>query len=167
MTSTQNKKITVDIRESLDAVVYYFNGEIDSEFDTLKMTPVRKKIIIFDLEHIININSLGIKQWISFVKKFSGIGELIFRKCSIPVIDQLNMIPSVIGAGKIESFFAPYFCDCSGEIAICISFEEYRDTLARGDIPEFKCKHCGGALTFDDIGESYFKFAKDMLNNAG
>ena len=79
------------------------------------------------------------------------------------MIDQINMVPECLGSGYVESFYAPYFCDCGEEVNQLITIRDSRDMLVSLQAPQFKCAACGRNLEFDALEESYFQFISGNL----
>ena len=153
--------LKIQITESEQSVVYLFNGDVDENFRHQEVPRIEKPSIIFELSSIRNFNSCGIREWIYFVRDMGKLGNLIFKECSVTVIDQVNMVPDSLGGGAIESFFAPYYCETHGEVNRLISVAEHLTNLTKSISPQFNCD-CGKALEFDALEESYFLFTKNL-----
>jgi hypothetical protein len=157
-------KLDVEIKEEDQKVTYTFNGDVDENFKQTNLPRISAQTIIFELEHVDNFNSCGIREWIYLIKDFSKLGKLIFRNCSINMIDQVNMVPDSANGAKIESFFAPYYCEtetCEGEVNRMIVVENNIDDLTSGKAPEFTCEKCSKPLDFDALEGSYFLFIEN------
>src|SRR5690242_2964167 len=67
--------------------------------------------MILDLGGVTRINSPGVREWIAFV---NGLNDrkikVVLEKCSVPFVNQLNMISNFRGKGQVVSVYAPYFC---------------------------------------------------------
>jgi len=163
--SIQFGNLNIKITKSDKEVVFLFTGDVDENFKQEDVPRIESETIIFELAGIDNFNSCGIREWIYLVKDFSNLGKLIFRNCSVTMIDQINMVPDSIGNAVIESFYAPYFCEsesCCGEINRLIGVNDHKESLKERSAPEFKCDSCEKQLDFDALEESYFLF----LDNA-
>jgi len=160
-------KLTITIVERDGEVTYYFSGFVDEQFRHKDVPRITKSKIVFDLEGITHFNSCGIREWIYLVRDISQLGKLHYRKCSVAVIDQINMVPDTLGKGVIESFFAPYFCPCSGEVNRLIQVQNFASQVESGKAPAFNCDSCGQPLEFDALEESYFLFASPTVSKAG
>ncbi|MCX6105164.1 MAG: hypothetical protein NTY08_04940 [Proteobacteria bacterium] len=158
--------LTIDIQQTANEVVYKFVGEVDEHFRQKDVPRVKKANITFVLEDIATFNSCGIREWIYLVRDISELGALKFTKCSVAMIDQINMVPDSIGKGTVDSFFAPYYCNCGGEVNRLINVGDCLPLLLRKNAPEFKCEECGNKLEFDALEESYFLFAEAALPEA-
>jgi len=159
--------LEIDIVESDENVVYTFKGDIDENFRQQDVPRIEKNEIIFELGEVLNFNSCGIREWIFLVREIGSCGTLIFRNCSVTMIDQINMVPDSLGVGIIESFFAPYYCDSHGEVNQAIKMDEYLTEIQQKHAPDFKCDQCGEALEFDALEESYFLFADTGMKSVG
>lgn len=149
-----------------EGVVYTFEGVIDENFNHEKVPVDRNQPVILQLSGIQKLNSVGVREWILLMRKISKSPEqsVIFRECSIELVDQINMIPEVLAGATVESFQAPYFCDCGNESSKLLISED----ICAGDgtfnaPPEFDCE-CGSKLEFDAIEECYFQFLIPRIN---
>lgn len=152
--------LSIEIKQTADEVVYRFVGDVDEHFRQKDVPRIRKAKITFILEDINNFNSCGIREWIYLIRDVGEMGKLTFTKCSVTMIDQINMVPDSLGKGRVESFFAPYFCETHNEANRLIGVAENLQELEMKQAPEFKCEKCGEALQFDALEESYFLFAE-------
>jgi hypothetical protein len=159
-------KLSIEIKETKDEVVYRFLGDVDEHFRQKDLPRIRKPIITFVLEEVQTFNSCGIREWIFLVRDISQCGSLRFTRCSVAMIDQINMVPESLGSGSVESFFAPYYCACRGEINRFIEVAPNLGELKAKQAPTFACEKCGKDLEFDALEESYFLFAEGTLSKA-
>lgn len=155
--------LSIEIKQTGDEVVYRFVGDVDEHFRQKDVPRIKKGKITFILEEINNFNSCGIREWIYLIRDVGELGALEFRKCSVTMIDQINMVPDSLGKGQVESFFAPYFCESHGEVNRLISVHEHVGELQGKQAPEFRCDKCNEALQFDALEESYFLFAEGAV----
>lgn len=158
--------LSIEIKETKDEVVYRFVGDVDENFRQKEVPRIKKANITFVLEDVETFNSCGIREWIFLVRDISSCGRLSFTRCSVAMIDQINMVPESLGNGAVESFFAPYYCSCGGEVNRFIEVAPNVMGLKAKQAPEFPCEKCGNNLEFDALEESYFLFAEGVLPKA-
>ena len=151
-----NSKLNISLQKS--KAIYTFIGDIDESFNHREVPLIKRKQHIFILDEISHFTSYGLREWIFLIRKIENYGSIKFQRCSIPVIDQINMTPHALGTGVIESFKAPYFCQCGLETNKLVYVKSYIDHLRKYIAPSFICDHCGTELEFDAIEESYFSF---------
>ena len=91
--------------------------------------------------------------------RFFGLGRRpVFERCSIAFVRQLNMVPTLLEAGHVVSFAAPYFCpECEKERIEVLRPAEFAD----GEPPHRRCSSCQTEHEFDDVPESYFALLTD------
>jgi len=114
------------------------------------------KVIIFNFAQVKSINSLGVRAWVSFLRSLEEKSEILFAECTADVIMQINMIPSFLGKGKVESFYVNYVCE------IC-NKEEKKLVLTK-DLPPktippspvCTAEDCG--IQTEELEEEYFVF---------
>lgn len=158
--------LSIEIKQTANEVVYRFVGDVDEHFRQKEVPRLKKANITFVLEEINNFNSCGIREWIYLIRDIGELGALKFTKCSVTMIDQINMVPDSLGKGHVESFFAPYYCQCGGEVNRLVVVAQNLDLLQSKHAPEFKCEKCGKDLEFDALEESYFLFAEGTIPKA-
>ena len=142
-----------------DTTVIHLEGVIDEETDLESMAVNLRPTVRFHLGGVTRVNSFGVREWINMIQSLDGRHNVEFTHCSVPVVEQLNMISNFFGGGKIVSFHAPYICpDCDGgEVEVLLTSEQ---VVSGGSpaAPPVKCPECGGAMEFDDIEMEYFLF---------
>ena len=164
-------KLSIAIEKTPKQVTYSFQGEVDEHFNQSDVPRIKADKIIFDLKDIYNFNSCGIREWIYFLnamQETQNDGQIIFRNCSVTMMDQINMIPNTLGEASIESFYAPYYCNsCDvGNVDQLINLKEKKSMILNSEAPKFKCQKCSADLEFDAIEDVYFTFAQDTIPKA-
>ena len=167
MQSIKFPNLEIKVDEQGSSVTYTFVGDVDENFEHSQVPRIEKPAVIFELGGIRIFNSCGIREWIYFIRDMAEMGELIFRECSVAMIDQINLVPDSLGGGQIESLYAPYFCECRGEISMLIDTKKYLDSLINKVAPVLQCDKCKKELEFDALEESYFLFANTIKPKAG
>lgn len=138
-------------------------GKLDQEANLDALCDALQGQIVIDLAGISAINSCGVREWIEFVRALDRKGcELILERCSVHVVDKLNLVLNFRGDGKVRSVYAPYICEsCFVEDELLIDIEsDWHEQLAR-NAP--RCAQCGEAMELDHIQDEYFAFA-DLLD---
>ncbi|MCX6119189.1 MAG: hypothetical protein NT027_16755 [Proteobacteria bacterium] len=158
--------LTIVIATDSKDVTYTFKGEVDENFRQKDVPRVKAQNIILVLEDITHFNSCGIREWVYMVRDFARIGKLVFKRCSVAMVDQINMVPDSISGGQVESFFAPYACDDHGEISKLIDMKKEFKSIANRTPPVMHCDQCSKELEFDALPGSYFLFCSSELSKA-
>ncbi|WP_428267052.1 PilZ domain-containing protein [Haliangium sp.] len=145
-----------DLLQEADRIRVVIKGDITeaSSFDDL--VPLLVGRVDFDLSQVSYINSLGVREWISFLRK-ANIQGYEMHACSVPFILQAAVIPSMVGRGTVVSFFAPYYCESCDHHADRLL--QSAAVLAAGyQPPMLPCPECGESMELDDIPERYLGF---------
>jgi len=158
--TVQFGNLVISIAASGDGteVVYTFKGEVDESFKQKDLPRIKAQKIVLVLEDIRHLNSCGIREWVYMVRELSKMGRLIFKKCSVAMVDQINMVPDSVRGAEIESFYAPYACDEHGEIAKLVDMKSVQTTRGMPNPPTMHCDDCSRQLEFDALPGSYFLF---------
>jgi DNA-directed RNA polymerase subunit RPC12/RpoP len=125
----------------------------------------REGPLFIDLAGITRITSIGVKILVEVFSQLSektrGKYRVTLEKCSIPLIQQINMVSNLVGKAEIASFYAPYRCDnCHREVEILLSPASGLPTTVLSEAPNVLCSNCGNRLQFDDIPTDYFSFLR-------
>lgn len=134
-------------------------GSFDERLDLGDLEQALAPGDVLDTSGISRINSSGVGLWTKFIRRASErVADLSFERCSVAFTQQLSMIASFTGTGRVVSVAAPYICtSCDLDTEVILNLEG--DFLARATEPR-ACPECGGALEFDDLPEVYFAFAR-------
>lgn len=134
-------------------------GDIDEDSDFSELVALlRGKEARLNLRGIARINSIGVREWVNFVREVGEGSKITLEECSPVVVTQLNMIANFAGAADIRSVVAPYVCDeCGNEEDVLL---EVAAVVADNDVLGTRpCGKCGATMELDDLPESYFAFA--------
>jgi hypothetical protein len=118
--------------------------------------------VVLDLADVTAINSVGIREWIKWIKAFPANVQISVRRCPKIIVDQINMVAGFLpSAAVVESFFVPYYSDATGTEKMVL-FEKDKQ-YANGDVtpPEDVKDDSGEAMEMDVIEAKYFKFLKN------
>lgn len=158
----KQRTLTWTIEGEAPNTTVVFEGEINETFLYDKLADAlsdRGGALTFDLAAIRRLNSVGVRQWVNFMRTLAEvdeIGDITFSRCSIAVISQVNMIHDFLGRAKIISFYAPYAHSESGEEEERLL--EVKDITDPLDPPTFKDDE--GEWEFDEMPERYFEFMR-------
>jgi anti-anti-sigma regulatory factor len=151
--------LTWRIKERAGFTSVELTGDIDEHAGLAALASLSGKVV-FQLSGVRRINSMGVREWVNFVRALPGVTELVLTQCSPAFIAQLNMIHGFAGPAKVHSFFAPYVCErCNREeLKLLEVATHFPDGCSFDRVPELRCEQCGLALEFDDIPEHYLQF---------
>ncbi len=117
-----------------------------------------KKHVIFDFLQVEYVNSLGIRNWINFIRHFQEGRQILYRECSPDIVMQMNMMPSFQGGGKIESFYASYECQsCGNDGRLRFETKLDRERLEQA-LDECLCESCQKSVEIEEDKDSFLIF---------
>lgn len=149
----ENQVLSWNIKKQRDRTLVVFSGPMDESSDFQSLRSLRENIT-FDLAGVTRLNSVGVHLWIEFVRYLSSVCQLVFVRCSIPIVNQINMIEGFKGTAKVQSFYAPYYCARTGEEEQrLLTVDSIPDPL---NPPTFPCDN--GVMELDELPERYFAF---------
>lgn len=150
--------LSIDIEQKGGDVTYRFKGDVDDAFKQTDVPRIKASKITLDLEGITNFNSCGVREWVFLIKEIEKMGPVTFTHCSIPMVDQFNMVPESIGTGTVDTFFAPYVCEDHGDVEQLIDVVKDHNDIYAQRAPDRMCSKCQQPLIFDAMADSYFLF---------
>jgi hypothetical protein len=121
---------------------------------------ITEDVLAIDLAGVTYINSLGVRDWVNFLRSLAKRGvQLTLERCAEVMVLQMNMIVDARGTAKVTSFYAPFACDaCGWEGAKLVTTEEVQPVVALGRSPETECPDCSQQARFADFVDRYFLF---------
>jgi anti-anti-sigma regulatory factor len=152
-------RLRVEVSTDAGHACLRFAGEIDesSKFGDLagQVTPP----VVIDLGEVTFINSIGVRDWVRFLRTLTARGPVRLRRCSEAMVLQFNMVTEASALTEIESFQAPYVCAaCGAEEPVELTVARHLPEGRGSRLPEFPCSECGGALRFGEVPERYLLF---------
>ena len=153
--------LTYELKHSSEATMVILKGAINEGssdiFNTLSLENTAKPWIIH-LGGIDSINSLGIRIWTNFIRKIQTTRIIAFSHCSPIFVQQMNTITSLLGAGKVESFYGAFFCaQCNFEDSHLFEASKPVTDLLE-EAHQHKCAQCGELMTAEEDDELFFAF---------
>lgn len=128
--------------------VFHLAGVLNenADFSSLVSKPVPLKL---NMRNVSRFNSIGIRNLLKFLSEW-GQKPFEYIECPSEFIDQVNMIPALLGAkrhGEIRSFFVPYECQsCDFEEEVLGDVDQYAVVAQGGEPPMRKCPKCAGTM---------------------
>ncbi|MBX3020762.1 MAG: hypothetical protein KF799_03735 [Bdellovibrionales bacterium] len=149
---------TVSKKQEGSNTVLEVAGNVDEDANFAPPDLAGASSVILDLEKVTAINSVGIREWIKWVKSFPA-AALAVRKCPKIIVDQINMVAGFLPAGtKVMSFYVPYYADTSGneKMVLFENGKEFKD--GKVTAPAEVKDDSGEVMEMDVIEAKYFKF---------
>ena len=127
--------------------------------DTLKNEPN----LIVDFTKIKSINSLGVKNWVLFLRALEEQKtNITLTGCPPAIISQLNMIPSFKGNATVRSLFVKYICPkCTHSEIIFLTLPEDFDLTLKKPKTKNYCPQDHSLLETEELEEEYFRFLEN------
>ena len=131
-------------------------GGINENFDHLGLPEVTTSKVIFNLQNLKQINSIGIRNFFLFKDKIPKGTSIIYDLCPPIFIYQLNMVFGLMDdRTTVRSFYAPYFSeDLNLEKLILLTPDQIQNLT----VPTINDD--GGLWEFDGLPEKYLSFLK-------
>lgn len=140
-------------------LIFDIKGNVDEDASFTPPDIGSNTLVTLDLEKVSAINSVGIREWIKWIKAFPPSVRLTVRRCPKIIVDQINMVAGFLPQGTvIQSFYVPYYSDASGseKMVLFENGKEFRD----GELfpPSDVKDESGETMEMDVIEAKYFKF---------
>ncbi len=111
-----------------------------------------------NFKDVIEINSLGVRVWIHFIRIFEKTRSVILEECTPEVINQINMIPNFKGKSSINSLYARYICGKCGNnhLELFAAGKNMPKNSTHLNLPILECSQCGSKMEMEDFEEEFF-----------
>jgi eukaryotic-like serine/threonine-protein kinase len=147
-----------ELKRSDTTTWFALSGEILSACDFAPILNAPTENVVLDLEGVVRINSAGVRDWLMFVSSLERAGKKItLERCSVSIVQQLNVIAGFRGRGIVASVFAPYYCNSCDR-----GHRELIELTIDVGVPDLEqavmCPRCKAPMEFDDLAGSYLGF---------
>jgi hypothetical protein len=133
-----------------------FHGELNEDVDLSGLSDGLRGAVEFDLGSVQRVNSGGVREWIRFVRDLPAVTELVFSRCSPPVVLTLSMIANFRGPATVRSFFASYCClDCDRDEHHLVDVAADCPDGRLDRMPAFPCSECGEPMELNDLPDRF------------
>ena len=145
-------RYSVEVRDGVTCVALKGHISEAANFTALKQLP---RQLTIDLSEISRINSIGVREWSTFVRECELAGmDLTFERCSPAIVSQMGMISNFMGMrSRVKSVLVPYLCtSCKFELL------DVLELVARMPVkvaPTLRCPSCQDMMELDDLEETY------------
>jgi len=153
-------RLEIGVSRTPDGDVLTLKGQLDDQATLSELLDQIGTHVIIDLGGIRFINSVGVREWIVFLGALVERGtRVVLRRCSEPMVHQMNMVVEAGAGAQVESFFAPFVCSgCGSEQSVAIQVALIKDQLLARTVPPQPCPDCGDSMRFDDFPNRYLLF---------
>jgi hypothetical protein len=138
-------------------------GRIDDSAPLVGLVDqVRADDVVIDTGGVVFINSIGVREWMRFLRGLAATGSRIrLENVAEVIVTQMNLIPDLRIGATVASVQAPYACDkCGAELGALVDVVRHADELRAMRPPTYTCPECGGVMRLADYPDRYFSFLK-------
>jgi hypothetical protein len=135
----------------------------DSEFPPIAKLPAKVRI---DLAEVKSINSIGIREWLNWIKPIAAASRITLEKCPKAIVFQLNMVEGFLPENAwVSSFCVPFFCETceTGKVQlleigkdIAVENGTYKALINLDNA--VMCDTCKKPMIMDVSEKKYFQF---------
>jgi hypothetical protein len=145
--------------ETPKGTLFQLSGVVDENADFDKALGALPPKIILHCGGISRMNSVGVKQWISYFEPRVKKGlQLIFMECSPVIVEQLNSVSNFACGAQVLSAQLSFTCGaCEHHFVQSYKTDDLRPML-EGGVQDQPCPKCGQASEFDDLPMEYLHF---------
>ncbi len=105
--------------------------------------PNKPARIRFDMRGVTHVNSIGIREWLTFIRGIELKHTMTFAECPASFMGFALMVPGIVGKGRVESFASVYRCHtCRTTTQVSLVGDEVR---TKG-LSTQTCAACGSEM---------------------
>jgi hypothetical protein len=146
------------------------NGNIDEDVQFPIIDTTGISVLLVDLKEVKAINSVGIREWLNWIRPLSEKAKIELFNCPKALVFQLNMVEGFLPkGGVVKSFFVPFFCEkCDREENILFTLGKEIEAAGGNYAVKFNiqdanlCKEPACEMAMDATEAKYFQFLKKM-----
>jgi len=137
-----------------------FQGKLDERFAGTALGGALAGTVVFDLDKVERVTSFGVREWMQMLTAAGPrLTGLYLARCPEAVVNQLSLIRTFAGPGRVVSFHAPFACRaCAKTFSSLIDVAAHAQLLAQRQLPAVSCPTCERPAQFDDDPRSYLAF---------
>jgi hypothetical protein len=149
-----------------------FEGTIDEDVVFPPVDASKFKTIVLDLKNVKSINSVGIREWLNWIRPLAEKSDFVLENCPKAVVFQFNMVEGFLPPrSTVSSFYVPFYCEkCDKEDSVL--FNVGKEIKAAGGkveiafdvktaaICEDKANAANCEMEMDVTEAKYFQFLK-------
>ncbi len=158
--SVANDKLTLEVKVGTDhdelIIVGPLTEATKATLAAFKLPADLKPHLVLDLFGIKHVNSIGIRDWIPFLRSLETSHGITMKRCSPTFVMARNVIPAMSGAAKIESVSRGYECPSLHYWWVEMATANVDPDDA--DKEKVICKQCGAKGRPEYDGDEYFRF---------
>ncbi|MEK2690813.1 hypothetical protein [Bdellovibrio sp. GT3] len=151
-----------------DAIEIFLEGPISEKTELFDVKIQNFKNIKLNLSKVTFINSIGVKNWISWTVRFSLGTKLVMEECPYVIVNQVNIVHGFVPKGTvIASFIAPFLCEsCAFEMTMKLENDVHYKYAVNQlphevHLPDLTCTKCASPMEPDFMVEKIFSFLKE------
>lgn len=138
-----------------DGALIKIAGPLTEEADYTPALDGAASTVRVDLSGIVRVTSLGVRDWVLFLRALCADRTVTLERCSSLMVRQFGMVPSTLGEASVSTIMLPFFCEgCDDDREVLYEVTGSPPT----EPPEATCPTCGEAMDFDDVPDAYFSF---------
>ena len=93
-----------------------FSGTIDEDVEFPSVEPGKYHQINLDLKGIKAINSVGIREWLNWIRPLADQSKFVLENCPKAMVFQFNMVEGFLPPGsRVSSFFVPFYSESADQ----------------------------------------------------
>jgi hypothetical protein len=143
-----------------------FQGTIDEDVEFPVVEAGKHPTITLDLKGIKAINSVGIREWLNWIRPLAETSKFILEHCPKAMVFQFNMVEGFLPPqARVNSFFVPFYSE-SADQEENVLFKVGQEVTATGGVIAInydpKAAQLGGVddMEMDVTEGKYFQFLK-------
>jgi thiol-disulfide isomerase/thioredoxin len=145
-----------------------FSGTIDEDTNFPEVDLSGVASVQLDLNGIKSINSVGIREWLDWIRPVAEKAPIVLENCPKSMVFQFNMVDGFLPPqSSVKSFFVPFFCESCDKEQNLLFNVGHEVAVDGGNLKiSFDAKQASGcgeascSLEMDVTEAKYFQFLK-------
>ena len=143
-----------------------FSGTIDEDVEFPAVEAGKYDTITLDLKAVKAINSVGIREWLNWIRPLAEKSKFVLENCPKAMVFQFNMVEGFLPPqARVASFYVPFYSESADQEENVLFNVGKEVTADGGNISikyDAKAAQLGGVddMEMDVTEGKYFQFLK-------
>jgi hypothetical protein len=143
-----------------------FSGTIDEDVEFPAVEAGKYGTIVLDLKSVKAINSVGIREWLNWIRPLAEKSKFVLENCPKAMVFQFNMVEGFLPpSASVASFFVPFYSESADQEENVLFKVGQEVTVEGGNLSikyDAKAAKLGGVddMEMDVTEGKYFQFLK-------
>ena len=160
--AASNSKISASLNGDTSTILIIGRIDEDSLDELIKLQDTLGSKVIIDFGGVTKINSIGIRDWVKFIRLINAKHTISFIRCPDEIVGSIAMVRQFAEKATVQSLNRTYTCE-QCDLDSIHTLERGKHFDSTGKVGSFvnNCTQCSAQLTAVTPDDEYFIFLQN------